>query len=220
MKFILKYVCSSVFLSVPVLVVSMLIAPQAISSVNFGNNLNAYITDHDTISDTYSVSDGKSTWTGVHSTQLNDRQIQGYRASLITGASMKNAALAIQADLQLTGDKLKNLALAQQSATINVNIKTLNPTDKVSVKINNVAYTTEAGELMKLRPNLQVSVPFNSVIINSSSQNNGHGKTERNRHSGQPGRGGDNAHSHAFGGHGYGHDNSRTEGFGGHAHFH
>lgn len=78
---------------------------------------------------------------------------------------------------------------------------------------------TKTVALSTLKPDTQVSVPMNPVFSRSTFGNNGHnGANAHGSHDG--GRGGDNAHSEAFGGHGYGHDNSASEGFGGHSQFH
>ena len=84
-----------------------------------------------------------------------------------------------------------------------------------SMKVGQPTPTESVPESVTNLPGPVTDVPF------ADNKKGGHDHGDRSsRNDRGTGRGGDNAHSHAFGGHGYGHDNSRSEGFGGHSHFH
>ena len=90
----------------------------------------------------------------------------------------------------------------------------------VDVTLGDKVLHTTVGEIAKVNPQAQISMPFVSAFTPSTRRGNNNATGNNGMRAGHEGRGADNAHSHAFGGHGYGHDNSRSEGFGGHSHFH
>ncbi len=90
----------------------------------------------------------------------------------------------------------------------------------VDVTIGDKVIRTTVGEIAKVNPQAQISVPYVSAFTTSMRRGNNSATGNNGMRAGHEGRGADNAHSHAFGGHGYGHDNSRSEGFGGHSQFH
>ena len=90
----------------------------------------------------------------------------------------------------------------------------------VDVTIGDKVIHTTVGEIAKVNPQAQISVPYVSAFTTSTRRGNNSATGNNGMRAGHEGRGADNAHSHAFGGHGYGHDNSRSEGFGGHSQFH
>ncbi|QFH68996.1 hypothetical protein FR762_04145 [Enterobacter sp. E76] len=90
----------------------------------------------------------------------------------------------------------------------------------VDVTIGDKVFHTTVGEIAKVNPQAQISVPYVSAFTTSPRRGNNSATGNNGMRAGHEGRGADNAHSHAFGGHGYGHDNSRSEGFGGHSQFH
>lgn len=107
----------------------------------------------------------------------------------------------------------------KQEETINVAVTSLQPSTRVKTTVNGITTETTAAEISKSNPLAQVSVPFVSALVTPRTHSDHTDKSGSTLHGGS-GRGGDNAHRHAFGGHGYGTDNSKSQGFGGHSHFH
>lgn len=131
----------------------------------------------------------------------------------IDPAAYRNAIAQQQAALMGPSAPQTNSDIKQAADNIPANTP-------VSVTIGDQTYQTTAGEIAKVNPQAQISVPFVSAFVTSTRRGNNNGTGNNGMRAGHEGRGAENAHSHAFGGHGYGSDNSRSEGFGGHSHFH
>lgn len=138
-------------------------------------------------------------------------------APAITGTSYRAAITTMQAvSLSVTAPPNPTT-----NSTVNTSVATLPGNTPVNAVINGVSINTTAAEVSAINPSAQVAVPFSSAFVTSVKKNKGgidRGRYNNSEHG--TGKGGDNAHSHAFGGHGYGHDNTKSEGFGGGAHFH
>jgi|GEM_PF-3270908 len=79
------------------------------------------------------------------------------------------------------------------TGSINVAASTLSPSTKVSATVNGKTVSTTAGELAKVAPQIQVSIPHVDAIINSPvHSSNGHDKSNNSSEHGT-GNGGNNA---------------------------
>jgi len=135
-------------------------------------------------------------------------QITGtsYRSGIVAmqSVAMSNIAQSNPSVPPPSVISIEKSATPAASGSINSDAGALKPTTPVSVTVNGVTQITTAGEIAKIDPNVQVSVPHIDAIIGSPNCNaNGHDKSSSVR--GGTGNGGQNAAntrsgvSHGFG---------------------
>jgi len=135
-------------------------------------------------------------------------QITGtsYRSGIVAmqSVAMSNIAQSNPSVPPPSVISIEKSATPAATGSINSDAGALKPTTPVSVTVNGVTQITTAGEIAKIDPSVQVSVPHIDAIIGSPNCNaNGHDKSSSVR--GGTGNGGQNAAntrsgvSHGFG---------------------
>ncbi|MGL4429806.1 MAG: hypothetical protein ACRCT4_12910 [Silvania sp.] len=113
-----------------------------------------------------------------------DQQQPVQTAGVVT--TLQNIAAAKPGTVTAVADIDASKVPASINSTINVSVTSMKPSQPVTATVNGVSMTTTAGELAKMQPLAQVSVPMSSVFVGVVRNGNNH---DRNPSAGEHGTG-------------------------------